>query len=111
MVGAVTGRTVPVTIRPLDSWQEAIQRRHQVVVRPCSDLHDDDTRRRVRHEDRQEAVAAGSDLGEERGTVSGQIVEPAPAPRPDGQLPRVYGKMLRIASRMRPSPPPAGADS
>jgi hypothetical protein len=56
---------MPMPIRPLDPRQEPIERGHQVVVRPRPDLDDDQTGRRVRHEDGQEAIAAVADLGEE----------------------------------------------
>jgi hypothetical protein len=65
----------------------------------------------VRDEDRQQAVAVSGDVGRERRTGGRQVVQPSAIPRPDRQLARVYGKMLRIASRRRPMPPPAGADS
>jgi hypothetical protein len=64
----------------------------------------------VRHEDREEPVL-GADIIDEGGTGRGQVGQPARRAGPDRQLSGVYGKMLRKASRMRPRPPIAGADS
>ena len=111
MVGAVAGRPVTVAVEPLVAWQQAVQRGEQVVVRAGPDLDHDQARGRVRHEDRQQPVAAGGDLGDEPRALAGQVDQAAAAPGPDRQLAAVYGKMLRIASRSRPSPPPTGADS
>ena len=113
MVRAVTGRAVPVAVGTLHARQKTIERRHQVVVRARADLDDDDTRGGMRDEDREEAVAPAvlGRLGDERLAGTGEVVQPAAAPRADRQLARLYGKMLRIASRSRPSPPPTGADS
>jgi hypothetical protein len=63
------------------------------------------------HEDGQQPVAIVRSLGREPGALPGQVDQPADGSGPDRQLVRVYGKMFRIASRRRPSPPPAGADS
>jgi hypothetical protein len=65
----------------------------------------------VRHEDRQQAVAAAGRCRSEPGAIPGQVDESATMPGPDRQLMRLYGKMFRMASRRRPIPPPAGADS
>ena len=111
MVGAMPGRAVAMPVGPLDARQQAIQGGHQVVVGAGPDLDHDEARGRVRDEDRQEPVAAIGCLGDERRACRGQVVQAAAAPGPDRQLARLYGKMLRIASRSRPSPPPAGADS
>ena len=111
MVRAVPGRPVAVAVGALDARQEPVQVGHQVVVRARPDLDHDETGRRVRDEDRQQAVAAVGRLGRERRARAGQVVQAAAAPRADRQLARLYGKMLRSASRIRPSPPPAGADS
>jgi hypothetical protein len=64
----------------------------------------------VRHEHREQAVA-GTDVGEERLAGGGQVGQAAGRPGPDRELPGLYGKMLRRASRIRPMPPIAGADS
>ena len=111
MVGSVARRAVPVAVGALDARQEPVERGHQVIVRACPDLDDDKTGRRVRDEDREEPVTLRGSVGHEVRTGRRQVVETAAAPRPDGQLTRLYGKMLRIASRIRPSPPPTGADS
>ena len=111
MVGAVPGRAMAVAIQALLSWKQAVEGGHQVVVRPRADLHDDEAGRGVRDEHRQQPVLIRGRVGRERGAFPGQVEQPAPVPRPDRQLARLYGKMLRIASRSRPSPPPTGADS
>ena len=98
-------------IGPLDPGQQPIQGGHQIVVGPGPDLDDDDPRRGMRDEDRQQSVAAVGGLTDEPRTGGGEVVQAAPRPGADRQLTRVYGKMLRIASRSLPSPPPAGADS
>jgi hypothetical protein len=64
----------------------------------------------VWHEHRKEAVVR-TDVGEERLARGGQVGQAAGRARPDRELPGVYGKMLRRASRIRPIPPIAGADS
>jgi hypothetical protein len=65
----------------------------------------------MRHEDREEPVAVGGRLGNESGAIAGQVEQPPAGARPDRQLARLYGKMLRNASRRRPRPPIAGAES
>jgi len=111
MIGAVAGRAMAVPVETLLAREQPIESGHQVVVRPGADLHDDETRRGVRHEDREQPVFAGGRVGRECDALSGQVEQPSPVPGPDGQFARLYGKMLRIASRSRPRPPPAGADS
>ena len=111
MVGAVARRAVTVPIGALDPRQESIQGCHEVLVRACPDLDYDEPGGRMRHEDREEPVTLADDLSDERGTRGRQVVQTPAAPRPDRELARLYGKMLRIASRIRPSPPPIGADS
>jgi hypothetical protein len=64
----------------------------------------------MRHEDREETVL-GAGVAEERRARGGQIREPACRAIPNRELSGLYGKMLRNASRMRPRPPIAGADS
>ena len=111
MVGAVSRRAVTMPVGPLDPWQEPVQGGHQVVVGAGSDLDHDDPRRGVRDEDREEPVGPVGCVGDERRADRGQVVQAAAVPRSDRQLARLYGKMLRNASRSRPIPPPAGADS
>ena len=60
---------------------------------------------------RQQPNARLGDVGEERGAGRGQVGDPAGRTRPDAERSGLYGKMLRSASRIRPRPPPAGADS
>jgi hypothetical protein len=64
----------------------------------------------MRHEDREQAVL-GAHVADERGAGRGQIGDAARGTSPDREFPRLYGKMLRSASRIRPRPPIAGADS
>lgn len=113
MVGAMTGRPMAVAISPLLAGQEAIEGIHEVIVRAGPDLHHDDARRRVWHEHRQQsiAVALPRRRSDERLALGGEVEQTAAAPGLDAYLARLYGKMLRMASRNRPSPPPTGADS
>ncbi len=111
MVGAVPERAMAVLVEALLAREQAVESGQQVVVRPGADLDDDEAGGRVRDEQRQQPVLAGGRVGRERGALPGQVEQPAPVPRPDRQLARFYGKMLRMASRSRPRPPPAGADS
>jgi hypothetical protein len=110
VVRAMTGRTMTVPVSHVIPWQEPVKDRQEIVVRPGTDLYDHEPGRGVRHEDRQQPVG-GTDVGEERSTFGGEIRQPAARSGPDGKLARVYGKMLRRASRSRPRPPRAGADS
>lgn len=111
MIGAMARRPMPVTVEPLIARQQTIEGGQEVVVRTGADLDDHQPGRGMGHEDGQEAVAAVRRVGDEARTVTGQIDQSATVARPEGQLPRFYGKMLRKASRRRPSLPPAGADS
>ena len=108
MVGAVTGRSMPMPVEPFDMGQESLESSEQVAVGPGANLHDDDPGGRVRHEDRQQAVAG---VGDEGGARLGQVGERGNATGPDRELGAPYGKMLRSASRNRPIPPLPGADS
>lgn len=110
MVRAVAGRTMTVPVPPIIPWQEAVEGGQQIVIGPGADLHDHETGGRMWHEDRQQALG-GTDVDEERSTFGSEVRQAAARPRPDGQLAGVYGKMLRRASRNRPRPPRAGADS
>src|SRR6185295_9306357 len=91
--------------------QHPIQGFDQVLVRARSCLDDHDAGCRVRDEDREQAVAVIGHGTDERLALGGQVEQSTLAPRPDRDLTRLYGKMLRMASRRRPSPPPTGADS
>jgi hypothetical protein len=62
----------------------------------------------VRHEDVEQPVAQAAD---ELLALPREVEDAPPAPGPDRQFGRLQGKMLRSASRIRPSPPPAGVDS
>ena len=110
MIGAVTGRPVAVAVESVLARQGPVERIEEVVVRARPDLHDDQPGRRVGHEDRKQA-GIGVDVGEEGAAGRGQVGEAARRAGPDREFPRVYGKMLRRASRIRPRPPIAGADS
>ena len=71
----------------------------------------------MRHEHRQQPVAALGGIGSNRAQAGVRSVNPRSRTGPDLELDRAhgglagYGKIERIASRMRPMPPPAGADS
>ena len=111
MVGAVPGRAVAMAVEALLAREQAVEGDKKVVVRPGTDLHDDEAGGGVRDEHREQTVLAGGRIGRERGAFAGQVEQPASVPRPDGQLECLYGKIERIASRIRPMPPPPGADS
>jgi hypothetical protein len=64
----------------------------------------------MRDEDGEQAIGR-RDVLQERGAGRRQIGQAACRSGPDRQLASLYGKMLRSASRIRPSPPMAGADS
>jgi hypothetical protein len=104
----VTGRAVTVPVHPVVARQESIERRHEILVRARTDLDDDEPGGRMRDEDREQPVRLGRDEAVAR---RGQVEQAARGARPDGELERPYGKMLRSASRIRPSPPPTGVDS
>ncbi len=108
MVGAVAGRAVAMAVRAFVMGQESLQGGQEVVIRASPDLHDHEPGGGVGHEHGQQPVAL---VGDEPGARLGQVREARAVAGPDGELGRPYGKMLRSASRMRPSPPPAGADS
>jgi hypothetical protein len=102
---------MPMAVQPILTWEEAVERGQQVVVGSGAELDDDQPGGRMRHEHGQKPVAVVRRLGREARAVPGQIDQPTTAPSANGQLPGVYGKMFRMASRRRPMPPPAGADS
>jgi len=108
VVRTVSGRTVPVAVGPFLARQEPVERVDEVVVRPGADLHDDQSGGGVRDEQVEQPV---SRVRDEPGAVAGQVGQATPPAGPDRQLDRPQGKMLRSASRIRPSPPPAGVDS
>jgi hypothetical protein len=111
VVRAVAGRPVAMAVAALLAGQQPIERVEEVVVRAGAGLDDHDAGGRVRDEDREQAITVVGDGTDERNALGGQVEQASPGPRPDGQFLRFYGKMLRIASRRRPSPPPTGADS
>ena len=90
--------------------QQPIERVDEVVVGASPDLDDDQPGGRMRDEDGEQAIGR-PDVGQERGTGRRQVGQAACRTGPDRELASVYGKMLRSASRIRPSPPMAGADS
>jgi hypothetical protein len=90
--------------------QQPVERVDEVVVGARPDLDDDEAGGRMRDEDGEQAVG-GLDVGQERGAGRGQVGDAAGRTGPDRKLASLYGKMLRRASRIRPSPPMAGADS
>ena len=107
----MTGRPVAMAVEPLIARQQAVERGQEVLIRAGAYLDHDQARGRVGDEDRQESVPTGGRVRREPCAVGGQVDKPATATGADRQLVRVYGKMFRIASRSRPIPPPAGADS
>jgi hypothetical protein len=111
VVGAVTLGAMSVAVETLLAREKAVERGEQILVGSGPDLDDHHARRGVRNEDREEAVACVCHLRDEARAIAREIDQAAPGSGPDGQLARLYGKMLRSASRSRPSPPPAGADS
>ncbi len=108
MVGTVTDRAMPMPVHRLVVWQQAFERSQQVGVGARADLDDDHAGRRMRDEDREEPVAF---VGDERRTGGRQVREPDLGPGADREVLGLYGKMLRRASRNRPTPPPPGANS
>jgi hypothetical protein len=110
MVRAVARRAVAMPVPGLITWQQAIERSDQIGVGAGPDLDDDEAGRGVRNEDGQQAVDR-VDLSQKGLAGTGEIGQPAALAGADRQLAGVYGKTLRSASRSRPSPPRAGADS
>jgi hypothetical protein len=98
-------------VQPVFSWEQSIEHVEEVIIGAGADLEDDEPCRRMRYEHRQKAVPVLGNVGEERGTGRSQVGDPAGRTRPDAERSGLYGKMLRSASRIRPRPPPAGADS
>ena len=103
-------RAMPVSVQPVLAWQQPVERVDEVVVGTGPDLDDDEPGGGMRDEDGQQAIPC-VDVGQERGAGGGQVGQAARRTGPDRELASVYGKMLRSASRIRPSPPIAGADS
>jgi hypothetical protein len=112
VVGAVTGRPVPVA-PAFVARQEPIERLERVVVGAGTELQDHDAGGRVRHEHGEQPVSSPTPLGEEPPAGVREVGEAAIGSGPDRQPDGLhrYGKMLRSASRIRPRPPIAGADS
>ena len=81
------------------------------VVGAGADLDDHEPGRRMRARRPTAARRVGGDLGEEARAAAVRSVSPRPDPVRTVSSRRVYGKMLRRASRSRPRPPRAGADS
>lgn len=110
MIGAVTRR--PMTVDPtIVPRQQPIEGGQGVVIGAGAELQDCQTGRRVWHEDGQEAVPSPAPLGDEPPAGRRQVGEAPLGPGPDLEPDALYGKMLRRASRSRPIPPIAGADS
>lgn len=111
MVGTVPWGAVAVAIQAILAREQSVQGVHQVVIRASTDLHDDQAGRGMRHEDGQQAIVPACDVREERRAGRRQVGDPPGGAGLDAELAGLYGKMLRRASRRRPRPPPAGADS
>ena len=97
-------------VQPVLARQQPIERVDEIVIGAGPDLDDDQPGGRMRDEDGQQAIGR-LDVGQERGTGRRQVGQAACRTGPDRELASLYGKMLRSASRIRPSPPIAGADS
>ena len=108
MVRAVARRAVTMPIDHLVAREQPVERGDEVVIRPGADLENDEPSGRVRDEDREEPVRLGRD---EPGAGLGQVEQTARGAGLNAELVGPYGKMLRSASRIRPSPPPTGVDS
>lgn len=111
VVGAMAGRPVAVAVEPFIAREQPVEGVEEILVRAGARLDHHHARGGVRDEHRQQAVAVVGRGPDERLALGGQVEESAVAPGPDRDLARLYGKMLRMASRSRPSPPPTGADS
>ena len=79
VVGAVAGRAVAVPPAVV-ARQEPVEGVEGVVVGPRAELEDHDARGRVRHEDREQPVAAVRLLGDEAPAGAGQVGEAALEP-------------------------------
>jgi hypothetical protein len=99
---------VAVSVEPLVAWKQPVEGLDEVVIGPRPGLDHDEARGRVRHEHVQQPVTEPID---EPCALPREVDDAPPAAGPDRDLGRPQGKMLRRASRMRPSPPPAGVDS
>jgi hypothetical protein len=97
-------------VQPILARQQSIERVDEVVVGAGPELDDHQPGGGMRDEDREQAIGR-LDVGQERGAGGGQVGQAACRTGPDRELASLYGKMLRSASRIRPSPPMAGADS
>jgi hypothetical protein len=97
-------------VQPVLARQQPIERVDQVVIGPGPDLDDYEPGGGMRDEDGEQAIGR-LDVGQERCAGGGQVGQAACRTGPDCELASLYGKMLRRASRIRPSPPIAGADS
>lgn len=110
VIGAVPGRAVAMA-PALIARQEPVQRGESVVVRAGPQLQDRQARGGMGHEHRKQPIAACRALGDEPSAGSRQVAEATRVTGRDSELKRLYGKIDRRASRIRPRPPIAGADS
>ena len=110
MIGAVTRRAMAVPVQAVLARQQSVQGVEQVVVGPApiSTMTSPAVAWGTKIESRPSAAPMSR---EERGAGRGQVGQATRRPGADRELARVYGKMLRSASRIRPRPPIAGADS
>jgi hypothetical protein len=110
VIRTVARSPVAVAVQRIVAWEEAIQGRDEIGVRAGPNLDDDQAGCGVGNEDRQETLAR-PDLVEKCLARAGEVRQTATGTSPNRDFAAVYGKMLRRASRSRPSPPRAGADS
>ena len=80
MIGAVARRAVAVAVPAVLARQQPVERVQHVVVRSGPDLDDDEARRRVRDEHRQQAVLARAMRRKERSAGRGQVAIPRADP-------------------------------
>ena len=105
MVRAMAGRSVAVAPATV-ARQQVVQRLEQVGVRPRAQLHDHEAGSGVRHIDAEQPVPLPLD---ERSASPGEVGKRRVGTRADRELDGLQGKIERSASRIRPSPPIAGA--
>ena len=110
MVGAMAARAMAMAPAVV-AWEEPVEGGQRVVIGAGAELEDHQAGRRVRHEHREQPIPSPGVLGNEPPAGHAEVGEPPLGSRPDLESQRLYGKIERSASRNRPRPPLAGADS